>query len=433
MEDGCTQSIKESAANLVVLVGGEASQGWRITLSEGGNAAHGHRLTFRLQDQDAQRDTQWEALVCELEQMLVVPGKQIPFLWLGDPAPQSDDPGPLSAVGKLVFSCEAGEPWTGKWPWHCYQAVPASQSSLCSQPCQHRLVCSSELSKVTTNEFLQNCCYFLSPSHFSLHLQSFWVTHCQRMLFWLSCMFIFFLSAVDKRLPQTLRCPRLCHFSGRLFPTLQGHPVLFKLLSWRSTWSPLSQWAVSRIAAAENEPLSGSRSPLPAPDGNGFPSAKYSSGHYPRWCHFCGVPIFHTLAGKQTTRQFTAQALAGCHSSVFLPPCIKFNLQNLVFPPGTSPSHSCVWDRTLLSCWWCANSFSASCLSAFGVHHTWRRAGVCHGAWWMWWRIREKRIREKRSHSPRSQPPSSACPALFLHPPSLYPHIQAGFIHQFPC
>lgn len=97
---------------------------------------------------------------------------------------------------------------------------------------------------------------------------------------------------------------------------------------------------MSRIAAAENEPLPGSRSPLPAPDGNGFPSAKYSSGHYPRWCHFCGVPIFHTLAGKQTTRQFTAQALAGCHSSVFLPPCIKFNLQNLVFPPGTSPSHS---------------------------------------------------------------------------------------------
>lgn len=79
---------------------------------------------------------------------------------------------------------------------------------------------------------------------------------------------------------------------------------------------------MSRIAAAENEPLSGSRSPLPAPDGNGFPSAKYSSGHYPRWCHFCGVPIFHTLAGKQTTRQFTEQALAGRHSSVFLPPCL---------------------------------------------------------------------------------------------------------------
>lgn len=247
----------------------------------------------------------------------------------------------------------------------------------------------------------------------------------------LACLF-FFLSAVDKRLPQTLSCPRLCHFSGRLFPTLRGHPVLFKLLSWRSTWSPLSQWAVSRIAAAENEPLSGSCSPLPAPDGNGFPSAKYSSGHYPRCCHFCGVPIFHTPAGKQT-RHFTAQALAGCHSSVFLPPCIKFNLQNLVFPPGTSPSHSCVWDCTLLSCWWCANSFSASCLSAFGVHHTWRRAGVCHGAWWMWWRIRKKRIREKRSHSPRSQPPSSACPALFLHPLCLYPYIQAGFIHQFPC
>lgn len=112
---------------------------------------------------------------------------------------------------------------------------------------------------------------------------------------------------------------------------------------------------MSRIAAAENEPLPGSRSPLPAPDGNGFPSAKYSSGHYPRWCHFCGVPIFHTPAGKQTTRQFTEQALAGRHSSVFLPPCLPAlnstfkTLSFLLARPLLTPSFMLVMCQQFLS------------------------------------------------------------------------------------
>lgn len=277
--------------------------------------------------------------------------------------------------------------------------------------------------------------FFKTASIFCLHPISLFICNLSGSHTAKGCYFgclacLFFFSA------QWIRgCPRHCVVHGFVIFLAGYSPHCKVILCSSNCWAegvlghhfPSEQWVGLQL-----QKMSLSRA-LPAPDGNGFPSAKYSSGHYPRWCHFCGVPIFHTLAGKQTTRQFTAQALAGCHSSVFLPPCIKFNLQNLVFPPGTSPSHSCVWDHTLLSCWWCANSFSASCLSAFGVHHTWRRAGVRHGAWWMWWRITEKRITEKRSHSPRSQPPSSACPALFLHPPSLYPHIQAGFIHQFPC
>lgn len=46
------------------------------------------------------------------------------------------------------------------------------------------------------------CLHFVS---LPLYFQFFWVTHCQRMLFWLSCMFS--LSSVDKSLPQTLCCP----------------------------------------------------------------------------------------------------------------------------------------------------------------------------------------------------------------------------------
>lgn len=184
--------------------------------------------------------------------------------------------------------------------------------------------------------------FFKTASIFCLHPISLFICNLSGSHTAKGCYFgclacLFFFSA------QWIRgCPRHCVVHGFVIFLAGYSPHCKVILCSSNCWAegvlghhfPSEQWVGLQL-----QKMSLSRA-LPAPDGNGFPSAKYSSGHYPRWCHFCSVPIFHTPAGKQTTRQFTEQALAGRHSSVFLPPCIKFNLQNLVFPPGTSPSHS---------------------------------------------------------------------------------------------
>lgn len=63
------------------------------------------------------------------------------------------------------------------WKMGLRAAECASESSLCSQPCKHSLVYSSKLLKVTTNEYLQKPCYFLSPFRFSRSLFSIFLGH----------------------------------------------------------------------------------------------------------------------------------------------------------------------------------------------------------------------------------------------------------------
>lgn len=142
---------------------------------------------------------------------------------------------------RMIWASEhhrgTGKPWTGKWAWEQLRVLPKAASA--PRCVSIGLSAAQNYQKSPLMSTFKNtaifCLHFIS---LSLYFQSFWVTQCQRMLFWLSCMFS--LSAADERLLQMLPCPWLCHFSGRLFPTLQGHPVLFKPLSRRSTWSPLS-------------------------------------------------------------------------------------------------------------------------------------------------------------------------------------------------
>lgn len=60
------------------------------------------------------------------------------------------------------------------WKMDLRAAVCASQSNLLSQPCKHRLVCSSKLLKVITNEYIfKNTAIFVSilfPSLFIFRL-----------------------------------------------------------------------------------------------------------------------------------------------------------------------------------------------------------------------------------------------------------------------
>lgn len=101
--------------------------------------------------------------------MLVVPGRKKPFPLSGHSASQSGDVGPQSTTGK----------WENHELENGYDAATRLcelfQSSFCSQSYRHKLVCSSKLSKVSINDCLQKCRYFLSsfcvsPSLFSIFL-----------------------------------------------------------------------------------------------------------------------------------------------------------------------------------------------------------------------------------------------------------------------
>lgn len=223
------------------LVGGEASQGRGVTLNKGGNASHGQWLAqepfadcttgmLRETPSEKHQSVNWNRLVrCQLSHTNKSLSSPMSYRqWTCSPK---------RMIWASEHHGETGEPWTGKWVWEQLHAPPKAASAPrrvsigLSAAQNYRKSPLMSISKST----VVFCLHFIS---LSLYFQSFWVTRCRRMLFWLSCMFS--LSADDERLPQTLRCPWLCHFSGRLFPTLQGHPVLFKPLSWRSTRSPLS-------------------------------------------------------------------------------------------------------------------------------------------------------------------------------------------------
>lgn len=159
------------------LVGKRSKSRLRSNLEQGKKCIpwpEAHLDIRRLHDQDAQRDTLQEAPVYGLDhisQMPVVPLKQIspvPCLPGKGPAPQSND---------LGLWAQQGNRRTMSWKMGLRAAVCASQNSLSSQSCKPKLVCSSRLSEVTTNEHLQKHCYFLFPLHCSLSLFSVFLGH----------------------------------------------------------------------------------------------------------------------------------------------------------------------------------------------------------------------------------------------------------------
>lgn len=152
---------------LTWLVGGEASWGSEVTLSrEEMQPRAGGSLRIHFQAAQpgcskrhpARSSSLWTGT--DLSDA-TCPMQTNPFLVL---CPSDSRPAPKAVTWASEHHWKTGEPWTGKWIW----------KQLCtSQSRKHRLVYSSKLSKVTTNEYLQNQCYFLSPS---LYFPTFWVT-----------------------------------------------------------------------------------------------------------------------------------------------------------------------------------------------------------------------------------------------------------------
>lgn len=211
---------------------------WVEGLSEGGNSFHSQKLACILLDLDVQRDTQHQSMNwnwCCLSQA----EKKNPFLFLAILFPKVVIWSLKAPQGTCI---QQGNRRTVNWKMalmllpDCmcfFKTVSAPSHVGTAQACLQLKTIKSLLMIVFKNAAIF-CLHFVS---LPLYFQFFWVTHCQRMLFWLSCMFS--LSSVDKSLPQLSIA--LSFFSGRLFSTLQGHPVLFEPLSWRSIWSPLFQ------------------------------------------------------------------------------------------------------------------------------------------------------------------------------------------------
>lgn len=213
-----------------------------------------------------------------------------PFPISGHPISQSVYLGPHSTTG---YSHSAGKRENHELENGSDAAIRLCvlfQNSFCSQPCRHKLVCSSKLSKVTINDCLQKMPLFsVSILCLSLFIFNFSGSHTAKGCYF-GCLACFLLVQWIKV------CPRHCVVHSFVI-FLAGYSPHCKVILYS-----LNHWAEGvfghhcsskqqlGLQLWKNEPLSESLNPLLTPNGSSFLSAKYRPGHYPRWCNF--VPFF---------------------------------------------------------------------------------------------------------------------------------------------